>query len=204
MKKTLKWLLPLAALVVLIALAGVLYNSLKDQVNLEDMVLGQVPTAAPMAETDPAEPPAATPTARPVNLAPDFSAQDQAGNEVSLSSFRGKPVVINFWASWCEPCKGEMPAFQKAWEQYGDQVQFMMVNLTDGDRETIELGKAFLEKEGYTFPAFFDLGAEAAIAYGIRSIPTSCFIGADGALVARINGGLSFATLERGLKMILP
>jgi thiol-disulfide isomerase/thioredoxin len=61
---------------------------------------------------------------------------DFEGNKIQLTDFIGKPIVLNFWASWCGPCRLEMPEFQAAFEDLGDEVTFMMVNLTDGDRET--------------------------------------------------------------------
>ncbi|MBP3544577.1 MAG: TlpA family protein disulfide reductase, partial [Lachnospiraceae bacterium] len=68
--------------------------------------------------------------------APDFTVIDAEGNEVKLSDMRGKPVVVNFWASWCGPCKMEMPEFEEVYKELGDEVHFMMVNLTDGWQET--------------------------------------------------------------------
>ena len=83
--------------------------------------------------------------------APDFTVYDAEGNEITLSALMdGKPTVLNFWASWCGPCKSEMPAFQQAYEQE-DGVQFLLVNMTGG-RETQADAEALLEEEGYTSP----------------------------------------------------
>ena len=92
-------------------------------------------TTAPEEETRPA--------------APDFTVYDQAGNSYRLSDFQGMPVVLNFWASWCGPCKNEMPAFQKAFEIYGQDVHFLIVNLTDGQIETVETAYSQLLAEGF-------------------------------------------------------
>ena len=193
--KNIKWIILAVLLVALIAAAGGLYNSLKDKVELSSLAVQA--TAVP---ADPGPTAAPTSTARP---APDFTVVDAQGNEVRLSDFLGKPVVVNFWASWCGPCKSEMPAFQQAWEQYGDEVQFLMVNMTDGSRETLGTAQDFLAAQKYTFPVYFDTMQEAAIAYGVSSIPSTCFISAQGGLVARISGSLSLRTLERGLGMIM-
>lgn len=116
--------------------------------------------------------------------APDFTVADAEGNSVSLSDFSGKPVVINFWATWCGPCKEELPYFDTAYKTYGEDVVFMMVNLTDGGRETVEGAKEFVAENGYTFPVYYDTQLDAAITYGINSIPVTLLVDEDGILTA--------------------
>jgi thiol-disulfide isomerase/thioredoxin len=135
---------------------------------------------------------------------PDFTVLDRDGNPVKLSDLRGKPVILNFWASWCGPCQSEMPDFQKAYETYGDDVHFMIVNVTDGSRETVETARAYVDGQGYTFPIYFDTTLEAAILYGASAIPLSVFMDAEGRYVAHASGALSAATLQKGIGMILP
>ncbi len=139
----------------------------------------------------------------PENLAPDFTVLDRAGNRVSLSSLRGKPVVLNFWASWCDPCKREMPDFDAAYKKYGEDVQFMVVNLTDGQSETREVAARFIDAMGYTFPIYFDTEFQAANAYRVQSIPATYFIAADGSLVTHATGQIGSELLEKGIGMIL-
>lgn len=134
----------------------------------------------------------------------DFTALDAQGNEVALYDFIGKPIVLNFWATWCGPCMREMPEFQQAYLDYQDQVQFVMVNMTDGAYETVEGVQAFLQEQGYTFPVLFDTQAQAATVYQVYSIPTTCFISADGQLVSRKVGTLSAQALQTGIDSILP
>ena len=136
--------------------------------------------------------------------APDFTAYDAAGNPVKLSDFRGKPVVLNFWASWCSPCKAEMPDFQKEYEAQGEAVQFLIINLTDGKQETVATASAYVAQQGYTFPVYYDTASSAAIAYGIRSIPTTIFSDSDGNVVAKATGAIDRATLQKGIDLILP
>ena len=135
--------------------------------------------------------------------APDFTVLDTDGQEVRLSDMQGTPVVLNFWASWCPPCKSEMPDFEEASKTYEGKVAFMMVNLTDGGRETVDTAKAYIEEQGYTFPIYFDTQQEAAIGYGVVSIPTTYFIDAQGGVVAYGQGALDQSALEQGIGMIL-
>lgn len=114
--------------------------------------------------------------------APDFTVYDGEGNAVKLSDFAGTPVVINFWATWCSPCKAELPAFEAAFQQYGEQVHFMMVNMTDGARDTVDGVKDFVSGGEYSFPLYLDTELDAAYAYGVYSIPMTVFINANGSL----------------------
>ena len=82
------------------------------------------------------------------NTAPDFPVLDADGNTVRLSDMFGKPVVINFWATWCPPCKRELPDFDRLCREYGDRVVFMMVNLTDGRRDTVDGTKNLFRRKG--------------------------------------------------------
>ena len=136
--------------------------------------------------------------------APDFTVYDADGSAVKLSDLEGKPVILNFWASWCGPCKSEMPDFEEACAQYGGDIHFMMVNSTDGSRETVDTASAYLADNGYTFPAYFDTDFEASTAYGVTGLPTTFFIDSEGYLVAYARGALNAETLQTGIDMLLP
>ena len=141
-------------------------------------------------------------TEAPQVVAPDFTVYDADGNEVKLSDYLGKPVVLNFWASWCGPCKMEMPDFNEKHQQLGEDVQFLMINLTDGTTETVEGASSFIASMGYTFPVFYDTSSMAAARYGVSSIPTTFFIDAEGYAIARATGAIGIDTLQAGIDLI--
>lgn len=137
------------------------------------------------------------------NTAPDFTVLDKDGNTVRLSEKFGKPIVINFWATWCPPCKQELPDFDKLCKEYGDRVVFMMVNLTDGYRDTVDGTKRFVSGKGYTFPVYFDTKDNAASAYNVSSIPQTTFIDAKGNIYTTRIGAMNEATLRIYLNALL-
>lgn len=134
--------------------------------------------------------------------APDFTVYDVSGNPVKLSNYFGKPIVLNFWASWCGPCQMEMPDFQEKYETLDGQVQFLMINMTDGSRETVTSASEFIKDQGYTFPVLYDTETDAAAAYSANSLPTTYFIDAKGYVIAQATGAVSGDTLQRGIDMI--
>lgn len=135
--------------------------------------------------------------------APDFLCLDSNGNTVKMSGFSGKPMVINFWASWCGPCRSELPDFDEAYKERGEEVEFMMVNLTDGGRETVEKVKEFISQAGYSFPVYYDTELEAVKAYSIRSIPVTYFIDEEGNVVDTYMGSMSRKILESYLDYLM-
>lgn len=134
--------------------------------------------------------------------APDVLVVDAESKVVRLSNFLGKPVVINIWASWCEPCKVEMSGFQQQFEAVGDQVQFMMINVTDGENETMESAQAFIEAEGFTFPVYYDVLSNAVMNLGVQTLPTTIFVDAEGNIVAQYSELVTAQMLQDGIDMI--
>lgn len=168
------------------------------------------PTPAPAATASPeqagpeeeaaAEEPQAEESA--AAAVPDFTIYTGGGDAVQLSDFAGRPVIVNFWASWCGPCQNEMPDFEQAYADYGDEIEFVMLNATYG-RETMDSARSFLEESGYTFPVYYDTDADAAAAIGVTAFPTTLFIGPDGTLTAYAISMLDAETLQRGIDMLL-
>ncbi len=136
--------------------------------------------------------------------APDFTMYTEDGKEVKLSDFEGKPTILNFWATWCGPCKNEMPAIEDAYKKYGDKINFVIVNLTDGENDTVVGAASYIQAQGYTFPVYFDTKLAGATAYGVNSIPLTLFIDANGDLVTYYTGSMSEKILQSGINMLLP
>lgn len=170
-------------------------------------------TTVPMITATPV--PTATitlaPTATPVptevpvikNTATNFTVQTYSGSSVSLSSYFGKPIVVNFWASWCGPCKSEMPAFNTVYNEYKNDVVFMMVDLVDGSRETKSSGYNYVTGQGFNFPVYYDVNQDAAYNYSITSVPTTYFIDANGNVANVQKGAMSESKLRGEIEKIL-
>ena len=202
MKNNKTFLIILVAFIGIMVAAAVFYNRLDDQYAPNS--LSTQATTSPDTTTIAAESNATTNTTDAVTpRAPDFTVTDAHGNLVNLYDFLGKPIIVNFWASWCGPCRSEMPDIQKAYEQYGNEIHFLIVNLTDGSRETAETATDYITQEGYTFPIYFDTTLNAASVYGAYSIPMTFFIGAEGQPIARYSGAMPADILQQGIDMLL-
>lgn len=134
----------------------------------------------------------------------DATIYDNQSQSVSLLELaNGKPTVINFWASWCGPCKSEMPDFQSVYEEKGDEVNFVMINLTDGFRETIKTANKFISNGNFTFPVYYDMDMDASDKYAIFSIPTTFFVNAKGEIVGMRQGVIDKELLYENIDKIL-
>ena len=128
--------------------------------------------------------------------APDFTLQTLEGETVKLSDYRGKKVFLNYWATWCPPCREEMPEMQRFHEAYEDEVVILAVNGT-GSEKSREDVKKFVAENDFTFPILMDKELEINQIYQILSIPTTYFIGTDGVIQEpRIVGPMTFEVME--------
>ena len=141
--------------------------------------------------TSATDPTTQTTSAPNKNTAPDMTVLDMNGDAATISSHFGKPLVLNFWATWCGPCRSELPGFNAAAKQYAGQIDFMMINLTDGYNDTVESVQMFVRENGYTFPVYFDTQNAASTAYSVYSIPLSVFINSDGTIQRSYIGSMS-------------
>lgn len=120
--------------------------------------------------------------------APDFILDTHAGGHVSLSDLRGKPVIINFWASWCPPCRAEMPAFQEAADEFSD-TDLVILGVNSTSQDSLSDVNLFIDDYQLEFTIPLDLSGEVSRDYQIHSLPTTYFINEDGTIVKVIVGG---------------
>lgn len=131
--------------------------------------------------------------------APDFTLEDLNGNSISLSDYRGQAVLLNFWATWCGPCREEMPDLQAVYQQYAGKLKVLAVNLTNTQRSVDEVSK-FLADNGYKMPVILDRKGEVATTYLVRGIPTSFFIDSKGVIRGIVPGSMTKEMMEDGLR----
>ena len=172
MKKELKWIIAVLVFALFIGGAYFLYDKLGEDFAPDRLAESTPSEDAPSKEDVPSN---------EDEKAPDFTVYDREGNEVTLYGLRGKPTVVNFWASWCPPCKEELPDFEKMY---------------------LEKGESYIKEQGFTCPLYFDLDQDAAYTYGIQSLPTTVFYDREGNMITYAMGMIYYETLLKGIDMI--
>ena len=114
-----------------------------------------------------------------------------------------KPVLIDFWATWCGYCKLEMPDFEEKYQEYGDKIHFLMINATDNFGETVEKASGYISEQGFTFPVYYDTDQVAGQYFNLSSFPVTYLLDAEGRIVAWQQGMLTAETLQQGIDMLL-
>jgi peroxiredoxin len=143
---------------------------------------------------------AAEPAPLPGHPAPDFALDTPDGRRVSLSELRGKVVLVNVWATWCPPCRAEMPAIQTAYEQYGDQgFVVLAVNM----REDAEAVRAFMAERGLTFETPLDADGKVSAAYQARVVPSSFFVDRRGVVRTVYRGPIPASAIAGTVEQLL-
>ncbi len=128
----------------------------------------------------------------------DFTLEDLEGSPVSLKDFQGKVVFLNFWATWCGPCRYEMPTMEKVWQKFKEEkFVILAVDLREGKEKV----SSFMKENGYTFPVLLDSGGGIANTYGIRAIPTTYLVDPEGRTVGKALGARNWIS-ENALKLI--
>lgn len=167
----------IGALVLLGLFGMVVYNFLSEDHNNQDSASGENSDAVYIVPEDMED--QVSKGIQTGELAPDFTLKTLDGEEVSLSDYRGKKVFLNFWASWCPPCRAEMPEMQEFHEKYGDEVAIIAVNATGTERSEAVM-REYIEENGYTFTVLLDQDLTVNASYQALSLPTTYFINSQG------------------------
>lgn len=134
-------------------------------------------------------------------VAPDFTLANLAGEQVRLSDYKGKGVFINFWATWCDPCKREMPHMEAQYQVMKEEgIEILAVNITESNVAV----NSFKKRLGLSFPILLDRNRSVSNRYGIIPIPSSFFVNKNGIVVSKVEGEMSEQQIEQQLKLIQP
>jgi cytochrome c biogenesis protein CcmG/thiol:disulfide interchange protein DsbE len=165
-------------------------------VGLLALLLTQLLTPAPNAGSDPL-------VGHPApNFALAMLSPDTRKPALSLSNFKGKPVVLNFWASWCAPCKEEAPLLESTWKRMqaqGKDVVFLGIDFQESNSD----GISFLELYGITYPAVLDSDGLVSLKYSVTSLPQTIFINRNGTVMSRVPRQLTAQVLSSNLQLIM-
>lgn len=135
------------------------------------------------------------------DVAPDFALVDLDGESHRLSDYKGQGVFLNFWGTWCAPCKKEMPAMGRQYQVYKDLgVQVLAVNIAESDLKV----RTFAKQYGMTFPTLIDKNKSVMLAYNVKPLPTTLLINPDGKIVKIITGEMSENDIKGYMEQIKP
>ena len=143
--------------------------------------------------------PQAVPSVLENKPAPPFALTKLDGGQLTLAELRGRPIVVNFWSSWCEPCKAEHRTLQAAAKMFADRAHFVGVVYQD----TPELARSYLQGRGSAFPQLLDPDSRVAIDYGVAGVPESFFIDGDGVVRQKFVGPMSYDVIRQFLEPLL-
>lgn len=183
---------------IIIVVVNFMNNNQETTKEKEEVKVEVTPNTASSEATDTAVEQEAD--AQAVYMAPDFELKTLGGKTVRLSDYVGKKVILNFWATWCPPCKEEVPHMQKIYEEYKDQgVEILAVNVTNQDngREAVA---QFAKNYGLTFEILLDEEGFASQNYQVVTLPTSYMINAEGHLIETIEGPMNEALMRELIK----
>ena len=128
------------------------------------------------------------------NKIPDFVLYDLKLNKIEASEFKGKPIILNFWATWCPPCREEMPSIESFYKKNKEKgIEVVAVSVDQDSKEKVA---EFIKNKGYSFPIYYDYGAILSRTFFIRSIPTTYFIDRNGIIIDKKIGGFDWNTID--------
>lgn len=133
--------------------------------------------------------------------APDFNLKDQYGVEHTLNNYKGKIIFLNFWATWCPPCKREIPDIESIYKEYGENKKDIII--LGVNNEKTDKVKEFLKEKDYTFPTLIDEKSEVMKKYYIQAFPTSFVIDKNGNVYGYVMGGLTKEQIKQVLDEVL-
>lgn len=177
----------IVATLIIVMVIGIVKENIQDNTDFEDVAVGSevdfLSTKEGLAKGE---------------VAPNFELKTLEGENVKLSDYRGKKVILNFWATWCPPCRAEMPHMQKYYEQHAkeDNVEILAVNLTTVDHG-MEKITSFVSEYGLSFPVLLDSEGEMGSIYQAVTIPTSYLLDTQGRVQSKFAGPMDQATIEQ-------
>lgn len=185
MKKTIIWII-IAVLLIVLAVLG--YMVLTREIAPENPALDDFKQNEPTKDSE-----ETNKSSSPTADYRDFTVYTYEGDSVSLSEIadQAKPVVINFWTTWCGYCKEEMPDFNEVYKEYSDKVNFMMIDVNGNGNDNMEEAYAYVEESGFEFPVYYDTDLSAATAYGLTSFPTTVVLNSEGVTIYAYPGMMS-------------
>ncbi|MFW2488075.1 TlpA family protein disulfide reductase [Clostridium chromiireducens] len=192
----------LIAAIVAVALIGFSAYTLSNSDSSDSKINSSVSTTNDINSTAKNSNSNQTVEASPNNIktkAIDFKLKDLSGNELSLSDLKGKKVFLNFWATWCPPCKAEMPEIEKLYQETKDS-DLVIIAVEIG--EPLDTVKPFIENNKYNFKVLLDPDQSVATKYSISSIPTSYFIDEEGNIVSKHVGGMNIDQMKAYIKTL--
>ncbi|MGH4052192.1 MAG: TlpA family protein disulfide reductase [Clostridium sp.] len=195
MKKSSKMLIGIT--IACVALVGVSIYTIKNYNNAKDKAAAENSLQNSNVENNMIKEPSVIKPNVIKTKAPDFKLKDLDGKELTLSDLKGKKVFLNFWATWCPPCKSEMPEIQKLYEETKD-TDLVIVAVDIG--EPLSEVKSFTSENKYTFKVLLDSDQSVAAKYEISSIPTSYFIDEDGNIISKFIGAMNIDKMKSYIK----
>lgn len=133
------------------------------------------------------------------NPAPDFELNTLSGDKLILTDLRGKKVILNFWATWCPPCREEMPEMQKFYNDTKSDVEIVAVNLTNSEKNKEDV-KEYIDKYGYTYPIPLDGKGKVRNTYQVIAVPTTYFIDEEGKIIKIHPGPMNYELMEEAIE----